>query len=230
MTLQEIKKSLVNVYQGVLNNIVSLANDSTLDKEYKVLKVGEKNTGIELSDDKVKINNLDTNKLTVQGIDVLTNIVDGQILGYTCLDTYTIHYLELSFTVEDASHQVTFVVPPSGNVEIEFTGFFDRTSTSDVTVYASLSDNSTYNALDAKYEYDYNGVKSDDEIDDEIITFKWCVQDLVPGTSTTYYLGLKSSDASAVHLKYGYRSSNGLAFQPFSMKATALPSTIYDGS
>ena len=63
-----------------------------------------------------------------------------------------------------------------------------------------------------------------------MITFKWCVSGLVSGTSTTYYLGLKSSDATAVHIKYGYRSSNGLAYPPFIMKATALPETIYDGT
>ena len=71
----------------------------------------------------------------------------GMILGYTCIDDYTVHYLETSFTVEDAGHKVSFVVPPSGNVEIEFTGFFDRTSTSDVTVYAGLSDSSSYNSV-----------------------------------------------------------------------------------
>ena len=154
----------------------------------------------------------------------------GMILGYTCINDYVVHYLETSFTVEDAGHKVSFVVPPSGNVEIEFTGFFDRTSTSDVTIYAGLSDSSTYNSVGNTHEYDYNGVKSDDEIDDEIITFKWCVTGLTAGASITYYLGLKSSDATAVHLKYGYRSSNDLAYHPFIMKATALPSTIYDGS
>ena len=154
----------------------------------------------------------------------------GMILGYTCINVYAVHYLETSFTVEDAGHKVTFVVPPSGNVEIEFTGFFDRTSTSDVTVYAGLSDNSTYNSVGNTHEYDYNGVKSDDEIDDELITFKWCVTGLTAGASTTYYLGLKSSDASAVFVKYGYRSANGLAYHPFIFKATALPATIYDGT
>ena len=154
----------------------------------------------------------------------------GMILGYTCINDYVNHYLETSFTVEDAGHKVTFTVPPSGNVEIEFTGFFDRTSTSDVTVYAGLSDSSTYNSVGNTHEYDYGGVKADDEIDDELITWKWCVSGLTAGASVTYYLGLKSSDATAVQMRYGYRSANGLAFPPFIMKATALPSTIYDGS
>ena len=59
MSIQEIKKALVGTFQGILKNIVSLANDSTLEKDYKVLKVGEKNTPIEISEDNVKINNSD---------------------------------------------------------------------------------------------------------------------------------------------------------------------------
>ena len=56
MSIQEIKKALSKTFQGVLKNIVSLANDSTLESNYKVLKVGEKNTPIQLSEDNVKIN------------------------------------------------------------------------------------------------------------------------------------------------------------------------------
>ena len=59
MSITEIKKALRRTFQGILKNIVSLANDSTLEKDYKVLKVGEKNTPIEISEDNVKINNSD---------------------------------------------------------------------------------------------------------------------------------------------------------------------------
>ena len=55
MTLQEIKKSLVNIFQGKLKNIVSLADDSTLEKDMKVLKVGEKSTPIKISEGTVEI-------------------------------------------------------------------------------------------------------------------------------------------------------------------------------
>ena len=55
MTLQEIKKSLVNIFQGKLKNIVSLADDSTLEKDMKVLKVGEKLTPIKISEGTVEI-------------------------------------------------------------------------------------------------------------------------------------------------------------------------------
>ena len=234
MSITEIKKALVGTFQGMLKNIVSLANDSTLENNLKVLKVGEKNTGIELSEDLVRINTLDTNTLTIKGNNALSGIIDGQILGYTYLQPsstgYSSFILQTSFTVEDSTHQISFTVPASGKVEIEATGYFNRYNTSDVTIYAGLSDNSTYNSLGATYEYDYGGPLSDDESDDEIITFKWCITDLTPNTDITYYIGLKSSDASAVSLNYGYRSTHGLAFHPFIIKATALPSTIYDGS
>lgn len=158
----------------------------------------------------------------------------GMVIGYTYLQpsgsSATSHTLQTSFTVEDSTHQISFIVPPSGNVEIEITAFFDRTSTSDVTIYAGLSDNSTYNSIGEIHEYDMGGVKSDDEIDDEIITWKWTLTSLTPNNSLTYYVGFKSSDASAVNLKYGFRSTHNLAHQPFIIKAIALPSTIYDGT
>jgi len=157
----------------------------------------------------------------------------GMALGYTYLQpsgSGESHALQTSFTVEDSTHQISFVVPPSGNIEIEATAFFDRSSTSDVTIYAGLSDNATYNSVGVGHEYDFSGALSDDEIDDEIITFKWCVTGLTAGASTTYYIGFKSSDASAVYLKYGIRASHGLSHHPFVIKAMALPAAIYDGS
>ena len=95
----------------------------------------------------------------------------GMALGYTYLQpsgSGVSHALQTSFTVEDSTHQISFVVPPSGNVEIEATAFFDRTSTSDVTIYAGLSDNATYNSVGVGHEYDFTGALSDDEIDDEL--------------------------------------------------------------
>ena len=234
MSITEIKKALVGTFQGMLKNIVSLANDSPLENDFKVLKVGDKSTPIELSENQVKINDLEANSLTLKGNSVLTGVIDGQVLGYTYLQpsgaSDTSHQLQTSFTVEDSTHQISFTVPASGNVEIEATAFFDRSSTSDVTIYAGLSDNSTYNSIGQIHEYDMGGVKSDDEIDDEIITWKWTLTSLTPNDSLTYYVGFKSSDASAVNLKYGFRSTHNLAHQPFIIKAIALPSTIYDGS
>ena len=83
MSIQEIKKALVGTFQGILKNIVSLANDSTLEKDFKVLKVGDKNTPIQLSETKVKVNNAevlttDTNTFSSESDDITLN-ADGNI-------------------------------------------------------------------------------------------------------------------------------------------------------
>ena len=53
MSISSIKKALRNVFQGKLKNIVSLADDSPIDNHLKPLKIGNKTTNIELSEDEV---------------------------------------------------------------------------------------------------------------------------------------------------------------------------------
>ena len=53
MSISSIKKTLRNVFQGKLKNIVSLADDSPVDNHLKPLKIGDKTTNIELSEDEV---------------------------------------------------------------------------------------------------------------------------------------------------------------------------------
>lgn len=53
MSISSIKKALKNVFQGILKNLVSLADDSPLDSHLKPLKIGDKTTNIELSEDEV---------------------------------------------------------------------------------------------------------------------------------------------------------------------------------
>ena len=53
MSISSIKKALKNVFQGKLKNIVSLADDSDLDNHLKPLKIGDKTTNIELSENEV---------------------------------------------------------------------------------------------------------------------------------------------------------------------------------
>ena len=53
MSISSIKKALRNVFQGKLKNIVSLADDSPVDNHLKPLKIGDKTTNIELSEDEV---------------------------------------------------------------------------------------------------------------------------------------------------------------------------------
>ena len=161
----------------------------------------------------------------------------GMILGYTRLEgdltNQNAYEIQNSMTVEDASHQITFVTPPSENVEIELNCFIDI-GTTDTKISVGLSDNSTYNALASNLEYDSGIYFSDDESDDDLLTVKFVLiatHLASVGSSNTFYIGFSTTGSTkTANLRYGYRASHGIAYHPMVIKATALPTTIYDGS
>ena len=162
----------------------------------------------------------------------------GTILGYTRLEgdgsNTTSHEIQNSMTVEDSSHQITFKTPPSENVEIEATFLINAGST-DTRIDIGLSDNSTYNSIGIKFEYDNTGIAfGDDEVDDGVRTVKWVLgasELAAVGSSNTFYIGFSTSGVTkTAYLTYGYRTTHGIAEHPFVIKATALPTTIYDGT
>ena len=164
----------------------------------------------------------------------------GMILGYTRLQSDLTNQgsfeIQNTMTVEDDTHQITFKTPPSELVEIEAT-FMINTISTDTRISIALSDQSAsegYNSLGIEYEYDASGVvHSDDEADDGIYVVKWVVvaSDLEAiGSSNTLYIGFSTSGATkSAYLTYGYRATHSIMDQPFIIKATALPATIYDG-
>ena len=162
----------------------------------------------------------------------------GMILGYTRLEgdgsNTTSHEIQNSMTVEDSTHQITFKTPPSENVEIETT-FLINASSTDTRIDIGLSDNATYNSIGIKFEYDNTGIAfGDDEVDDGVRTVKWVLgaSELASvGSSNTFYIGFSTSGVTkTAYLTYGYRTTHGIAEHPFVIKATALPTTIYDGT
>ena len=147
----------------------------------------------------------------------------GMVLGYTALaaDATTATYaVTNAFVTISSSHRVTFVAPPSGNVEI-FVNIFDDSSGSR-PLFFGLSDNATYNALDVTHEHH---VATVDETDEKEINHRWAITGLTAGTTYTYYLGAKCTHNSFHVLKWGGDATQEYA--PFIMKATALPATIY---
>ena len=152
-------------------------------------------------------------------------ILAGNILGYTALlndsadSSYTI---TASYAVPAADWKVTFVAPPSGNVEIFVSVYIVSTATRQT--YFGLSDNATYNTLDVTHEH---RVHVGDETDEETLNHQWVITGLTAGTSYTYFLGAKNAQAGRVSLKWGGDAAD--EFAPFIMKATALPATIYTG-
>ena len=76
LELNRIRKALSSIFQGVIKNLVSLGDDSTLESDFKPLKVGDKNTPIEISETDVKINGSQviTEKSDIDSIDDLSDV------------------------------------------------------------------------------------------------------------------------------------------------------------
>tara|TARA_Y100000310_G_scaffold111854_1_gene110258 strand:+ start:317 stop:1567 length:1251 start_codon:yes stop_codon:yes gene_type:complete len=147
----------------------------------------------------------------------------GMILGYTTVgidvadDSYT---LTTSMVVTDSAHNVSFIAPPSGVVEIFVSvyGDFNRR-----VVYLGLSDNATYNTLDVTHEHSVSlpGAANDVEI-----RHSWVITGLTAGDTYKYWLGAKSSHVLSSTLRWGGDATGEYA--PFIMKATALPTAVAD--
>ena len=155
----------------------------------------------------------------------------GMILGYsvfrnltgspgneliTITDTMTV--LE---TNQSNKLNVSFVAPPSGKVEIVLSALFQANSRS---VAFSLSDNATYNEVNAIHTYDNASIKPD-ETDYVSIYVPFVVEGLTAGTSYQYWIAAKSSSGS-VYMYHGVDRTESVYTQPITIKATALPATI----
>ena len=191
------------------------------------------NAPLQLSKDKMKV----VGDLDVTGSISSSTIYAGQIIGYTRLEgdltNLSTFEIQNSLTVEDSTHKISFQTPPSETVEIEAT-FMINVGSTDTRIKIGLSDNSTYNALAQKFEYDNIGISfSDDEVDDSVHVVKWVLQasELAAiGSSNTFYIGFSTSGLTkTAYLQYGMRASHSVADHPFVIKATALPKGIYNG-
>ena len=233
-----------------LLNDVKLQEGHPVDENLRPLKVGGVSSSLEIAntDNGVRVRgDLDvTGDNRVQGdleitgdtyasIDKmysgLVPAYAGMILGYTAIgiDAASASYAVTgSYAVTDADHKVTFVAPPSGNVEI-----FVSISVLTVAVrelFFGLSDNATYaaihfpNADDVTNEHNIGDIQI--EGFERELVHNWVVEGLTAGTEYTWYLGAKAEQAGRITVKWG--GNAGDEFAPFIMKATALPSTIYN--
>tara|TARA_R100001530_G_scaffold36427_1_gene28325 strand:+ start:1806 stop:4151 length:2346 start_codon:yes stop_codon:yes gene_type:complete len=126
-----------------------------------------------------------------------------------------------TFTTIDSGAKVTFVAPPSGNVEIFVSVFNDASSGR--ALFLGLSDNATYNAVDVTHEHKV--LMAGDEYQ---INHYWTITGLTPGDTIEYWIGAKCTHNSVNVLKWG--GDVTAEYGPMIIKATALPATIYDGS
>ena len=160
---------------------------------------------------------------------------DGSILGYTVIG---LDATPAKFDVTAAmlpvhdDLKVSFVFPPSGKVEITASIYIQTDSPRALTFGLSQTDASTgFLSLGAEYE---NGTFFPSGTDGEQHEHTWYVTGTA-GDAEELWFSAGCSHTNRFDLYWGGDSSSvadGLhpvEYQPFVMKATALPSTVYVG-
>jgi len=159
----------------------------------------------------------------------------GMILGYTVIGLdatpATFDVTNAMLPVHD-DLKVSFTFPPSGKVEIMASIYIQSDNARDVTFGLSTTDASTgFTSLGAKYE---NTTYYGDETDGEQHSHRWYVTGTA-GDAEELWFSAGCTQALRIDLFWGGDSSSvadsthPMEYQPFIMKATALPSTIYTG-
>ena len=160
----------------------------------------------------------------------------GMILGYTVIG---LNATPASYAVTNAmlpthdDHRVDFVFPPSGNVEIMANIYVDTNSGRPLTFGLSTTNNTTgFTSLNAKYE---NHTFLGDETDGSQHTHRWYITGTAGDAEVLWFSAGTTQTGERYTLRWGgdssaiADSSEPFEYQPFVMKATALPETIYTG-
>jgi hypothetical protein len=160
----------------------------------------------------------------------------GMILGYTRIanDSTTSGHQYITInssamtvlqTGQGTDLSVTFTAPPSGKVEINFSCWMSA-----ITGGAkfSLSTASSYSELDETHTYDADQNVYIDESDHYIHNVNFSVSGLTAGTSYTYYIAGRASEANVLII-HGRNRTFGTFYPPIIIKAIALPQSITTG-
>jgi hypothetical protein len=164
---------------------------------------------------------------TVTEFSAASSAYAGMILGYTDIgldETTATYNLTTSYAVPTSEFFVRFKIPPSGNVEIEIQIMIDVGASNVGDLYAGLSDNATYNAVDDFHEVELFDAMSRGAI--RTIKHSWTLTGLSSvGDTEDIYVGFKTSNILGTpHLQWGGDAAN--KFPDFIIKAIALPAAI----
>ena len=209
----------------------TLKIDRNLDKHLKALKSDEgelSSLEISTAGNGARV----SGDLDVTGTINSPTVYAGQILGYTAIGidaTRDSVSVVGSFATTDTTHQITFVAPTSGKVEIEVS--ISVITTSVRQLFFGLSDSAIYSPIDFPNSNDVTNEHNIGDIKVEgfarEFTHKWVVEGLTAGTLYNWYLGAKAEQAGRITLWWGGDDTGEYA--PFIMKATALPIGIHTG-
>ena len=159
----------------------------------------------------------------------------GMILGYTRIsnDSTTTGHAEITpdatltvmQTAQGTDVSVTFVAPPSGNVEISMLCHVYANSK---TLEFALSDNATFNEIGETHTYD-GGAQGSDETDVNMTYVSFVNTGLTAGTEYERWIGAAETVSGTSVIRHGRNRSPGAHYPPIIVKAIALPATITTG-
>ena len=157
----------------------------------------------------------------------------GMILGYTRIQNdstttgHNVISVDTTMTVLETAQgtecKVTFVAPPSGNVEIQFHAAFNTQD----TYYLSVSTAASYAEHDETHTYDFICIKND-ETDVSLHTISFAITGLTAGTTYNRWIAAKVA-SGAGDINHGRNRSAGTHAPPIIIKAIALPAIITTG-
>jgi hypothetical protein len=237
-------------YFDAVNGAYHFRDNADTDDHFKIVTVsGTGATTLEtvsdaadghltlLSDGDLILNS-GTGRFEMHGTGTTAKFADmyaGMILGYTVIgldETPAKHDVLAVMTVLDDDMKVSFVFPPSGKVEIMASIYVQTDGARPLTFGLSTTNATTgFTTLGAKYE---NHTFMSDETDGYQHTHRWYVTGTA-GDAESLWFAAGCTQAGRYDLYWGGDSSSvadgghPMEYQPFVMKATALPATINTG-
>ena len=154
---------------------------------------------------------------------------DGRILGYTDIglnETHTTLSLTTSYVVPTDEFSVAFVIPPSGNVLIEFQIQCSSGSSGAGTLHAGLSTtNKTtgYTQLEDFHEKRFDDMSARNGV--VTVNGSWTLTGLTAGASEELWIAFATQSTTGSPTLYWGSNASG-RYPDFIMKATALPASI----
>ena len=157
---------------------------------------------------------------------------DGRILGYTDIGldeafaSLALTAVASGYIIPTDEFSVAFVIPPSGNVLIEFQIQYGPGSSGAGTLHAGLSTtdkDAGYTQLQDYHEKRFDDVSARNGI--VTVNGSWTLTGLAAGVSEELWIGFASLSTTGSPTLYWGADSSG-RYPDFIMKATALPASI----
>ena len=225
---------------GLVGTYITESSDDILD----VYVGGDKMLTIDEANDKIVFGASNwiagtVSAGTVTEFSAANSSYAGMILGYTCVgndaadDSYTLTTSFVCFQDSGGTAiKVSFITPPSENVEIEVSLFFSAGSGAQDLILA-LSDNATFGSSSLFHEDNFmNTVSAPSRGNGGTIVHKWLLEaanlEAIGSNNDIFIAARCDATTGTPIIKWGGNAAS--EFTNLYLKATALPRIIVEGS